>query len=323
MAKERYGIPASLNRSPLDHGIHVNPSLPETPVKQLLFIFLGAMALVWIVRVSFVGSAATWLVVLFVIWGVLVLLYMGRVTKTKDLVISQVPSILAYLPHKARHVITRTTSSPTPFYSVSGGIDGIDEDGTISFYGGAKAVIYRVVGSASYLLFDDDRIEIIDRNDSYWRKADVSSEWLTITTKEPQRIHHQLANLERRNRELVNRDPDLIGLQNESYDILVDHVGTKFSSLHQYMLVRGDSADALLRAQKVFESEAQASTLMLRDIQLQDRTEVVPLLQTFFQGSGGGSVFNSYGYGRTPAERAKSQLQNELARSEMAQPPAS
>ena len=84
------------------------------------------------------------------------------------------------------------------------------------------------------------------------------------------------------------------------------------------MLVRGDSADALLRAQKVFESEAQASTLMLRDIQLQDRTEVVPLLQTFFQGSGGGSVFNSYGYGRTPAERAKSQLQNELARSEMA-----
>ena len=308
MAKVSYGIPASLNRSPLDHEIHMHPSMPATPVKQLLFLFMGAMALVWVVRVTFVGSAAAWLIVMFCLWGAAVVMYMGRVTRTKELVVQQVPAIMGYLPHKARHVNTRSTSSPTPFYSVTSGIDGIDEDGTISLYGGAKAVIYRVVGSASYLLFDEDRVEIIDRADSFWRKVEPSCEWLTITTKEPQRIHHQLANLERRNRELVDRDPDLIGLQNEAYDILVDHVGSRFSSLHQYMMLRGDSADALLRARKIFESEVEASSLVLREAHLQDRTEVVPLLQTFFQGVSGGSVFAAHGYGRTPAERAKAQL---------------
>ncbi|MFC9755219.1 hypothetical protein [Streptomyces sp. NPDC056921] len=286
MAKMTYKVPSSLNRSFLDHEITLSKggwAAKPSPIKQLLFFGGGVLALLWVSTSTFVASSGPVPITLFVIWGLTLIIYFGGLIKTKELRIMRVPSLLAYLPPKARHIYTRRSSNPSDFYSIVG-IDGIDDDGRIHFSGGSEGQIYLVVGSASYLLFDEDRVGILDRVDSFWRKVDTACEHSFITTKEPQRIYHQVANLERRNQALQVRDPDLVELQNEQYDILARHVGGKFTSIHQYLLLKGKSADALRRGHLVLQAEVEGSSLMVKEVTMLDRAEAEPMLRVFYQG---------------------------------------
>ncbi|MDO4254301.1 MAG: hypothetical protein Q4C81_04025 [Kocuria sp.] len=286
MAKMSYKVPTSLNRSFLDHEITLSKggwAAKPSPIKQLFFIGGGMLALLWVTTQTFVGSSGPVFITLFVIWGLLAIFYFGGMTRTKELRAMTVPALLAYAPAKARHVYTRRSSDPSDFYSIVG-IDGIEEDGRIHYSDGGEGQVYLVVGSASYLLFDEDRISILDRVDSFWRKIDTTCEWSFITTKEPQRIYHQVANLEHRNQALEVRDPDLIELQNEQYDILTQHVGGKFTSIHQYLLLKGKSEDALRKAHLVLQAEVEGSSLMIKEATVLDREETEPMLRVFYQG---------------------------------------
>lgn len=294
MAKQGYKIPPRLNRSYLDHEITLSKggwAARPSPIKQLFFFGGGVLAILWMATSSFVSSAGPVLITLFVIWGLMAVVYFGGMTKTKELRAMNVPALLSYLPPRARQVYTRRSSDPSDFYSIVG-IDEIEDDGRIKYSDGGYGHVFLVVGSASYLLFDEDRIDILNRNDSFWRKVDANCEWIFITTKEPQRIHHQAANLERRNLALEDRDPDLIDLQNEQYDILTQHVGGKFPSIHQYLLLKGKSEDALRRGQMILEAESEASTLMIKEITMLDRAEVEPMLRVFYTDAGGDELLS-------------------------------
>jgi hypothetical protein len=286
MAKTSYKVPTSLNRSYLDHEITLSKSgwaSKASPIKQLLFLGGGALALIWAASQTFVARSGPVFITLFVIWGLGVVVYFGGMTKTNELRAMNVPALLAYAPIRARRVLTRRSSDPSDFYSIVG-IDSIDDDGRIHFSDGGEGQAYLVVGSASYLLFDDDRVSILDRVDAFWRKADTNCEWAFVTTKEPQRVFHQVASLEYRNQALDVRDPDLIELQNEQYDILTQHVGGKFTSIHQYLLLKGRSEDALRRAHMVLQAEVEGSALMIKEAMVLDREETVPMLRVFYQG---------------------------------------
>ncbi|MFD2024068.1 hypothetical protein [Promicromonospora aerolata] len=292
MAKTSYKVPSSLNRSFLDHEITLSKggwAARPSPLKQLFFFGGGALMLLWVTTSTFVSSSGPVSITLFVIWGLLTIVYFGGLTRTKELRVMTVPALLTYLPARARHVMTRRSSNPSDFYSIVG-IHGIDEDGRIHFADGGEGQVYLVVGSASYLLFDEDRIRILDRVDAFWRKIDTACEWSFITTKEPQRIYHQVANLEERNQALEVRDPDLVELQNEQYDILTQHVGGKFTSIHQYLLLKGRSADALRRGHTVLQAELEGSVLMIKEATLLDREETEPMLRLFYQGVDGAAI---------------------------------
>lgn len=286
MAKAAYKVPSSLNRSFLDHEIALSGGgwqAKPSPIKQLLFFAGGLLTILWAVTSTFIKDSGLGLIVLFVIWAVVAVVYLGGLTKTRELRVKTVPALLAYLPKAARNVLTRHSSNPSDFASVVG-IDNIDETGLISFNDGGVGQAYLIVGSASNLLFDEDRSAILDRVDAFWRKVPTTAEFIMITTKEPQRIYHQIANLERRNRELDLRDPDLLELQNEQYDILTAHVGGKFTSIHQYLLVRGRSADALRQAELVVQAESESSGLMIKELTMLDREETHQMLRVFYRG---------------------------------------
>ncbi|MFD2794559.1 hypothetical protein ACFS27_13465 [Promicromonospora vindobonensis] len=292
MAKTSYKVPSSLNRSFLDHEITLSKggwAARPSPLKQLFFFGGGALVLLWVTTSTFVSSSGPGFITLFVIWGLLTIAYLGGLTRTKELRVMTVPALLSYLPARARHVMTRRSSNPSDFYSIVG-IHGIDEDGRIHFADGGEGQVYLVVGSASYLLFDEDRIQILDRVDAFWRKIDTACEWSFITTKEPQRIYHQVAKLEERNQALEVRDPDLVELQNEQYDILTQHVGGKFTSIHQYLLLKGRSADALRRGHTVLQAEIEGSALMIKEATLLHREETEPMLRLFYQGVDGAAI---------------------------------
>lgn len=292
MARRSYAIPAPLNRSFLDHEISFSVGgwqVPASPMKQILFVGGGVLVTLWAATTTFVKSAGPALIVLFVIWSLAAVFYLGGLTKTRELRLMTVPALLAYLPRKARLVLTRRSAGPNGFYSIAG-IDDIAEDGTISFSDTSIGRVYLVVGSASYLLFDEDQTSILNRVDSFWRKVPTTCEHVFITTKEPQRIYRQVANLERRNVALEVRDPDLLELQDEQYDILTGHVGGRFTSIHQYVVLKARSADALRQAHLVLQSEVEGSALMIREVTMLGRDESQQMLRVFYQGTTDGLV---------------------------------
>lgn len=285
MPKAVYKVPASLDRSFLNHEIALSGGgfqAKPVPVKVMLFWAASILSLFWVVGSTFVTSADWWIIALVVIWWLLATAVLGQYSKTKEMKYMSVPALLSYLPTTARRVLTRKSTNPSAFYSVVG-IDQIDETGLIKYADGTYGQGYLVVGSASILLFEEDRKAILNRVDAFWRKVDTSCEFTFVTTKEPQRIYHQVANLERRNLALEVRDPELKDLMDEQYEILTDFVGGQFKSIHQYLLLKGDNLEALRRAHTVLQSEVESSSLMIKNCTMLNGREVTEMLTVIYK----------------------------------------
>ncbi len=285
MAKMSYQIPAGIDRSFLDHEISLtnNGMLKPVPLKQILFYLCAVLVLVWICMATFVRQAGAGWMILVVGWGIAAAAYLGMATKTKQLKLMTVPVVAAYVPPSARTVMTRQSSMAAPFHTIAG-IENVDMNGWIHYSDGGAGRLYAVVGTASALLFEDDQVAIIDRVGAWWRKADPGCEWIWITTSQPQRVHRQIAALEQRNQELGWRDPDLVELMDEQYDILTKYVGGQFQSLHQYLLVRGRTPDALRRGELLVRAETEGSALMLREAHPMGRDDVLAMLRSVYAG---------------------------------------
>jgi hypothetical protein len=284
--KSVYKIPSSISRSFLDHEVALSGGgfqAKPLPMKVLLFWAASVLTLFWVASSTFVAKSEWWLIALVVIWWLLATAFLGQYSKTKEMKFMAVPSLLAYVPVRARRVLTRKSTNPSAFYSVVG-IDNVNESGLIKYADGTYGQGYLVVGSASILLFEDDRKSILNRVDSFWRKVDTSCEYTFMTTKEPQRVHHQIASLERRNIAMDTRDPELKELLDEQYDILKDYVGTQFKSIHQYLLLKGDNLEALRRAHTVLQAEVEGSSLMIKACTMLNGPEITDMLTVLYRG---------------------------------------
>lgn len=287
MAKDLYKIPTSIDRSYLDHEIVLASNgwqAPPVAVRQIGFWLASVLVLMWSMTSTFLGDAGFGLGVLVVIWWLAATVFLGRMTRTRELRYRTVLTFLAYAPKAARTVLTRRGNDPSEFGSIVA-IDGIDPDGAIWFADGGCGRVYLVVGSASILLFEEDRAAILNRVDAFWRKVEPTAEYCFITTKEPQRIHHQMANLERRNLALTHRDPDLVELMDEQADILTTHVGGQFNSIHQYLLIRGQNREALRRAHNLLTAEVESSPLMIKECTMLNRDEAIHMLRVLYRGT--------------------------------------
>jgi hypothetical protein len=287
VAKTMYRIPASLSRSFLDHEITLSGGgwqIKPMPLKVILFWAISIFAMFWTLSSTFLKSADWWLLVLIVIWWFIATAFLGSYSKTKELKISSVPALVNYVPTTSRRVTTRKSADPSPFYSIVG-VDKVDESGFITWGDGSVGQAYLVVGSASVLVFAQDKISILDRVDAFYRKVDTTAEFIWLTTKEPQRIYRQLANLEKRNRNLEVQDPELFELMEEQHAILKNYVGGSFNSIHQYLVIKADNLEALRRAHTVVQAEAEESALMIKQLTMMDGADSLEMFSTVYAGS--------------------------------------
>lgn len=286
MAKTAYKIPASLARSTLDHEITVSAggvSGRALPVKVILFYLLSGLFTGWFVTNTPMQSAPLILQVLFVIWSIIAIVIFGKFNKTKEMRFMQLGPLLGYLPKNSRRVLTRSTSDPNPFYAIAR-LRDVESDGLIHFVDGTVGRAFLVAGSASVLLFDEDQHQILDRVDSFWCKIGTDVEFINITTKEPQRIYHQIANLKRRRDNLFAEDPELLDLMDEQFDVLNDIVGRDIKSIHQYVVIKADHREGLRAALNVFGSETESSPLMFKSCVQLGREDTLEMLKVFYQG---------------------------------------
>lgn len=281
--KQSYKIPDSLDKSWLDPEISLskNQLIKPLPLRVLIFYMVSILGLFWLVTSTAVKDADFGWILLVIVWWILATLFFGQYSKTKELKLQSLPALMNYVPKSARKVLTRSGSNAGGFYSIAP-FKAVEEDGLIRFADGSVGRSYLVVGSASVLVFEQDKQAIINRVDSFYRKIETGVEYIWITTKEPQRVFRQLANLERKNRALELRDPELFALLDEQHAILTDYVGSRFSSIHQYLVLKADNEEILRRAHALLQAEVQDSALMIKNCSQLDAKEFLEMARSIY-----------------------------------------
>jgi hypothetical protein len=287
MAKDRYSVPVSLDRSILDHELSLsNKSFHMKPLPmKVIFTYVGSIVvLMWLLTGTPLKGSSFGFLALITIWWIAATAYFAAYSKTKEMRMNQIGALLDYVPKKSRRVLTRSDSRTGPFQSIVG-IQSVDEStGLITYVDGMVGQAYSVVGSASRLLFDQDRDAILNRNDRFYRKLEPGVEWVFVTTKEPQRVYAQVAALEKRNQALPleARDPELVALMDEQYESLRSYVGSSFFSIHQYLILIARNEEELRKAHNLLDSEAADSSLMFKQVSMLTYDETIDLLATHY-----------------------------------------
>lgn len=290
MAKNMYKIPFDLNANYSDMEISlkgkdgIGPK--PLPVKVILAYVVSAMLCFMAITRTVVGSGNVLQIGLFIVLWIGLTFVLLSYDSTKRMQIELVPTLLNYISKNNRQVITRSTSNAMPFYQIVG-IESVDENtGLVKYTDGTFAYWYRVVGSASILLFDADKQAILDRVDNFYRKMNTDSEVIFITTKSSQQIYKQVLALKRKYDNLEVRDPDLIMLANEQFSTLKDYVGDSFKCIHQYMVIKADNKEVLMQTKNIIASEAENSSLMIKRCIAMYKDDILAALQLIYSGKG-------------------------------------
>lgn len=290
MAKSSYKIPASLNDNYLDMEIAIQNKegvgLRPLPVRVILAWVFSLFGLIYLM---FNGSSIvalggnTFVKILFAATWLGFTYILTNVDRSHRMQLELIPALLKYLQKSNRYVTTRRTSNANVFYGIVG-IDDIDkESGLVTYSDGTFGYWYAVVGTASVLLFPEDRDAILDRVNEFYKKMQSDCEVIYMTTKEPQRITNQLAHLMAQYKALEYKDPDIDKLVKEQYEILTSFVGKEFKSLHQYMIIKGDNREALSNLNNIVRGEYESSSMMLRNCRALYYDDIVEVLKTVYQ----------------------------------------
>lgn len=287
MAKKSYKIPAGMNATYADmeiaimtkDGIGARP----LPVKVIL-TYIGSFMLCFMtVNKTFISRGNFAQKAVFVVLWVLMTLLLATFDKTKRMQIQLLPTLADYVPKVNRHIRTRTSNTANAFYAISNGIE-IDDNGLCTFADGTYGYWYRVVGSASILLFEEDKEAILNRVDAFYRKIGTDVECIFMTAKESQKVYRQIANLKRRYDVLTTDDSDLLELADTQYSVLKNYVGGTFKSIHQYLILKADNKEALTMNKNVLQSEVENSSLMIKQCTPIYRDDIHEVCRVIFRG---------------------------------------
>lgn len=288
MAKHSYKIPAGLNASYADLEITIQSKngvgAKPLPVKVILMYITSIVLCFWVCSHTIVASGSILQIAAFVVLWVALTLLLVKYDRTKRVQLQIIPTLLNYIPKMSRHVITRTTNKANEFYGIAG-IDSVDEKtGLVKYIDGTYGYWYRVVGSASILLFDEDRNAILNRVDSFFCKCDTDYECIFITTKESQRIYRQVTSLKQTWDDLEVKDNDLKHLVDEQFDVLKNYVGGSFKSIHQYLVLKADNKESLMMAKNVLQSEVESSSRMIKQCAALYYNDINEVLRLVYRG---------------------------------------
>lgn len=286
--KQSYKIPESLDANYFDVEIAMKTKdgmgIKPVPIKIILSVIVSVITCFYFLTNGMVSNANVLQKFLFVALWIALSFVLLSYDKSKQMKIQLVPVLLNYLPKANRYLYTRKTGRANEFYHLLG-IDTIDENnGWLGFVDGSYGYMYQVVGSASILLFEADKEAILDRVDLFYRKMGYEYENIYITVKEPQKIHHQLANLKKNYDAMDIYDPDLEMLFNQQFNILKHKVGDECKSIHQYMIIKGDNKEQLTVAKNILQSEVENSSLMFKQCTAMYYDEIVNVFGPVYKG---------------------------------------
>lgn len=265
--KQSYGIKTPMLSTALDTEITLQKDgvgLKPLPIKFVIITIVSACLCLKATTSDLVSKGNMVQQIIFVCMWITMTILLFMTDKTKRMNFQNIISLLNYMAVGTnRKVVTRRDVPATGMLDMCN-IKSIDKSGVIKFADRNVGYMYRVTGSASVLLFDSDKKQIINAVDNFYRKIDGNVEYIFITLKEPQKIYNQANAVKHRYNRLSVYDPDLNDLCNNQLVMLRDVVGKKFQSIHQYMIVKADSQEALTAAKITLQSELDSSGLFIK-----------------------------------------------------------
>lgn len=289
MAKKVYKIPYNLDANYGDMEISFRSkdgiSSKPIPIKVIISYLFSFFTCFLVITKTVIASGSFLQIACFVILWLLLTLVFFKYDSTKRMQFELLPTLLNYIPKKARVVITRRDANVTPFFRIVG-ISSIDKrTGLVKYFDGTYAFFYRVVGSASILLFDSDKDAVLDRVDNFYRKLNTESEVLFITTKSAQQVYRQIFSLKEKYSKLEYKDDDITRVANAQFKMLKDYVGKDFRSIHQYMVIKADNKEMLLQTKNILQSEIENSTRMIRRCIPMNYNDIIQILGSVYRAN--------------------------------------
>lgn len=156
------------------------------------------------------------------------------------------------------------------------------DDGYLRFTDGSYGITYRIVGTASVNAFSVDRENSINSFKTFLQNMPKETTLTFITNTGGQKVERQLKHLF----ELYNKETNVAIIQYISEEIreLARYVQDNFFALHQYMIIRGDSRNALKTAEKQIKSFVQRDGSVISIIERPKPEEERKLFHTIFSG---------------------------------------
>ncbi len=272
MAKDVYKIPTSLDASYVDLEFNLQTKDGvgfKKPVngKSIILGLLVIIAWFYFMFKTPVGSSGFFVGAGFTIVWLLFGVLMVKTDKTARHGFEQVLSMINYLQPSGRRADVRLFDRLGSIQSITGIEDVDPEDGMIHFLDGTVGRLYDVVGTASVLMFDQDKAMILRKVDNFYRKLPVGVEIMFDTVKESQRTDIQSQAAIRGYRNLNKKSPGLQRLYKERHDILKDGVGERFKSIHQYAIIKAPKDESLSEGESLMISDAENEGLMFKRVE--------------------------------------------------------
>lgn len=291
MAKQRFKIPTMLDVSYFDmefnlkskNGVGINKPVSAKVVLCTLVSMFGWFYLVFR---TFISKGGIPVIIGFTICWVILSIILIRADKTKRMGLELVFSMINYLPKSGRFVPVRLSDSVYPLQQLLN-IKTIDEeDGMIHFLDGQIGHVYHIVGSASSLMFEQDKQMILDKVDSFYRKLPVGVEVIYDTVYEGHAVDEQLASVKADMQNLKKKSKGLQALLKEQHDILKYAINNNqgLTSLHQYLVVRSPSEADLREFENLLIGDVEGSGLMFRLAKTLNYDETKRYFKSFLSG---------------------------------------
>lgn len=288
MAKKRFKIPTTLDVTYLDmefnlkskNGVGINKPVSA---KVIIFTLVAMFGWFYLVFQTFVGKGGVSVVIGFTIAYVILAVMLIRADKTKRTGLELIFSAINYIPKSGRYVPVRMSDTVYPLQQLLN-IETVDpEDGRIHFLDGQIGYVYHVVGSASSLMFEQDKQIILDKVDAFYRKLPVGVEVIYDTVYEGHAVDEQIESVKNDMKNLRSKSKGLQALLQEQYDILRYAINNNqgLTSLHQYLVVRAPSEQALQEFENLLIGDVEGSGLMFRLAKTLNYEEVVRYLKSF------------------------------------------
>lgn len=265
--KQSYGIKTPMLSTALDTEITLQKDgvgLRPLPIKFVIITIVSGVLCMKATQSAMVSVGNNVQQAVFVCMWIAMTILLFMSDKTQRMNFHRIISLFNYISIPSnRKVMTRRDMPATGMLDMCN-IKKVDKTGVIRFADRDYGYMYRVTGSASVLLFDTDKKEIINAVDNFYRKIDANTEFIFITLKEPQKIYNQAVAVKHRYNKLKVYDNDINDLCNNQLVMLRDVVGKKYTSIHQYMIIKTNSQESLTAAKITLQNELDASGLFIK-----------------------------------------------------------
>ena len=284
--EKRYHITTSLDVNMISKTITLFKN-QSAPIKaSLLFEGIGAfMSVCWFLSLPIIKSGSFMIKMTMVACfaGLFYLIFVPDATGI--IKADMVPAAINYFFKPINRKIVVRQNRPANGMMILSDIDYIeDHTGLIHFLDGTVGFAYSVVGNASRLLFDQDQELILERVDRWYRKMGRNYEFIYITDREAQSVTNQINSLKERYAKLDVDDDDLNAIANMNYRFLDRVVGSTFKSVNQYLIIKADNGESLMRAKATLINEVADSALVFNRCEALMKPQIEKLLGKIFQG---------------------------------------